>query len=172
MMMATWSPRAYCAASDFFASCDCAPCSARSSIPFLWASYSGVPGRGGTPFGRPPAHSGMISITLPTLASCAPLAQEASAVPTINNATRRIMTTDEGTFSIRANYGKLKFKLGHSVLCGHPPKSDFRVLAIYPHQILCKVQRYGSFTRSRPAHENICLNAIALGTRPSQIIPL
>jgi len=25
----------YCAASDFFASCDCAPCSTRSSIPFL-----------------------------------------------------------------------------------------------------------------------------------------
>jgi len=59
------------------------------------------------------------------LASCAPLAQEASAVPTINNATRRIMTTDEGTFSIRANYGKLKFKLGHSVQCGYPPRSDF-----------------------------------------------
>jgi hypothetical protein len=54
------------------------------------------------------------------LASYAPLAQEASAVPRINNATRRIMTTDEGTLSIRANYDNLKFKLGHSVQCGHP----------------------------------------------------
>jgi hypothetical protein len=50
----------------------------------------------------------MISTTLPTLAWCAPLAQEASAVPRVNNATRRIMTTDEGTFSIRANYDKLE----------------------------------------------------------------
>src|SRR5262249_8963523 len=111
----------YCPASDFFASCGGAPPVPRSSIPFLWASYSGVPGRGGTPFGRPPAHSGIISIALPTLASYAPLAQEASAVPRINKATRRIMTTDEGTFSIRANYGKLKFKLGHCTVWASTP---------------------------------------------------
>src|SRR5262249_22256077 len=90
----------YCPASDFFASCGGAPPVPRSSMPFLCASYSGVPGRGGTPFGRPPAHSGIISTTLPTLASRAPLAQEASAVPRNNNATRRTMTTDEGTFDL------------------------------------------------------------------------
>jgi len=73
-------------------------------------SYSGVPGRGGTPFGRPPAHSGIMSTILPTLASRVPLAQEASAVPTINNAIRRIMARhvsfQEGRYA--ANQGQIR----------------------------------------------------------------
>src|SRR6516225_11684673 len=100
----------YCPASDFFASCDCAPPLAGSSTPFLYTSYSGVPGRGGTPFGRPPAHSGIMSTILPTLASRVPLAQEASAVPTINNAIRRIMARhvsfQEGRYA--ANQGQIR----------------------------------------------------------------
>src|SRR5712691_1974957 len=58
---------------------------ASASCCCLKASYSGVPGRGGRSFGRPPAQRGMYSPIVP------PPVHDARTVPAITSAIRRAM---------------------------------------------------------------------------------